>query len=208
MRLIALLLMGILASSPAAAQQAAASSTAESSSSSADANPSADAKTAPPLPVSLDKIRDGLERPAAAHMFTGSQAAKAGKEPNFRVEIEERRRIDELLATLNFKTGPTPAGGLYAFEQQRMMFPAVDNPLAQPYAAFNQGQLLTILVENLAGKYLVGRAGDAITKSVREHAQASARKEVEEAVAEYCAAKPNNGAGIELCAPRPAEIAR
>ncbi|MEP7309622.1 MAG: hypothetical protein ABJA98_29290 [Acidobacteriota bacterium] len=135
-------------------------------------------------------------------------AGKIDKEPNFRVEIEERRKIDELLATLNFKSGPTPAGGLYAFEQQRMMFPAVDNPLAQPYAAFNQGQLLTILVENLAGKYLVGRAAEAITRSVREHAEASARKEVEEAVAEYCAAKPNNGAGIELCAPRTAEIAR
>ena len=202
MRLIALLLLGILASSPAAAQQPSSSSTAEPSSSSADA------KTTPPLPVSLDKIRDGLERPATAHMFTGPLAAKLDKEPNFRVEIEERRRIDELLSTLNFKSGPTPAGGLYAFEQQRMMFPAVDNPLAQPYAAFNQGQLLTILVENLAGKYLVGRAVDSITKSVREHAEASARKEVEDAVAEYCAAKPNNGAGIELCAPRPSEIAR
>jgi hypothetical protein len=141
-------------------------------------------------------------------MFSGRMADKIDSEPNFRVKIEERRKIDELLATLNFKSGPTPAGGLYAFEQQRMMFPAVDNPLAQPYAAFNQGQLLTILVENLAGKYLVGRAADAITKSVREHAEASARKEVEEAVAEYCAAKPNNGAGIELRAPRPAEIAR
>jgi hypothetical protein len=202
MRLFALFLMGILASSPAAAQQTAPSSTAESPSSTADA------KTAASLPVSLDKIRDGLERPVTGHMFSGRMADKIDNEPNFRVKIEERRKIDELLATLNFKSGPTPAGGLYAFEQQRMMFPAVDNPLAQPYAAFNQGQLLTILVENLAGKYLVGRAADAITKSVREHAEASARKEVEEAVAEYCAAKPNNGAGIELCAPRPAEIAR
>ena len=200
MRLMALLLMGILASSPAAAQQAAPSSTAESSSSSADA------KTTSPLPVSLDKIRDGLERPTT--MFSGPRAGKLDKEPNFRVEIAERRKIEDLLATLTFKSGPVPAEGIYGFEQQRMMFPAVDNPLAQPYAAFNQGQLLTILVENLAGKYLAGRAADAITRSVREHAEASARKEVDEAVAEYCAAKPNSGAGIQLCAPRPAEITR
>jgi len=128
--------------------------------------------------------------------------------PDFRVDTEGRRKIDELLATLDFKGGPTPAGGIYAFEQQRITTPAVDNPLAQPYAAFNQGQLLTILIENLAGKYLAGRAADAITKTVRERAEATARKDVEESVTEYCAAKPNNGAGIELCATQRPEPAR
>ena len=93
-------------------------------------------------------------------------------------------------------------------EQQRIMAPAVDNPLAQPYAAFNQGQLLTVLIENLAGKYLAGKAVDSITKSVREHAVAAARKEVDDSVAEYCAAKPNNGAGIQLCAPQPPDTGR
>ncbi len=124
MRLIALLLMGVLASSPAAAQQAGPPSTAESSSSSADMKPTTR------LPVSLDKIRDGLERPTA--MFTGPRAGKLNQEPNFRVEIAERGKIEELLATLTFKSGPVPAEGIYGFEQQRMMFPAVDNPLAQP----------------------------------------------------------------------------
>ena len=202
MRLIALLITGILAASPVAAQQPEASSSAASSSSKPDAKPASE------LPVSLDKIRDGLERPATGHLFTRHFIKALDKEPNFRVDIEERRKIDELLATLNFKTGPTPAGGLYAYEQQRMMFPAVDNPLAQPYAAFNQGQLLTILAEDLAGKYLAGRAADAITKSVRERAEAAARKEVDDSVAEYCAAKPNNGAGIQLCAPQPPELVR
>jgi hypothetical protein len=156
--------------------------------------------------VSLDKIRDGLERPTI--MFSGARPGTLDQEPSFRVKIEERRKIEELLSTLTFKSGPVPAEGIYGFEQQRMMFPAVDNPLAQPYAAFNQGQLLTILVENVAGKYLAGRAAEAITKSVREQAEASARKEVDEAVAEYCAAKPDNGTGIELCAPRPPESPR
>jgi len=202
MRLIALLVTGILAASPVAAQQPEPSSATGSPSSKPDEKPG------PDLPVSLDKIREGLERPAAGHIFTGHVTRSLDKEPNFRVEIEERRRIDELLATLNFKTGPTPAGGVYAYEQQRMMVPPVDNPLAQPYAAFNQGQLLTILVENVVGKYLVGRTAEAITKSVREHAEAAARKEVAEAVAEYCGAKPNGGAGIELCAPQQVESAR
>jgi hypothetical protein len=198
MRLLALLLTGILASSPAAAQQPEPALPAASSSSTPDNKPALD------LPVSLEKIRDGVERPAAP-LFASRMIKSLDKEPSFRVEVEERRKIEELLATLNFKTGPTPAGGLYAYEQQRMMFPPVDNPLAQPYAAFNEGQLLTILVENLAGKYLVGKAADAITKSVREHAEAAARKDVEEAVAGYCASKPGNGAGIELCAPQPSD---
>jgi len=202
MKLVTLVVTGILASSPAFAQQPAPSSTAGSSSSTPDAGVAFD------LPVSLDKIRDGLERPATTRLFTLNFLKALDREPNFRVAIEERRKIDELLSTLNVKGGPTPAGGLYAFEQQRIMFPAVDNPLAQPYAAFNQGQLLTILVENLVGKYLVGRAADAITKSVRDQAEAAARKEVDESVAEYCAAKPNNGAGIVLCAPPPAGPAR
>jgi hypothetical protein len=126
MRLIALLITGILASSPVAAQQPEASSAIGSPSSKPDEKAVSD------LPVSLGKIREGLERPAAGHIFTGHFTKSLDQQPNFRIEIEERRRIDELLATLNFKTGPTPAGGLYACEQQRLMVPPVDNPLAQP----------------------------------------------------------------------------
>ena len=58
--------------------------------------------------------------------------------PTFRVQIQERQKLEELLATLNFKAGPVPAGGVYMAEQRRIMFPSVDNPLRQPYAAFNQ----------------------------------------------------------------------
>jgi hypothetical protein len=92
-----------------------------------------------------------------------------------------------------------PAGGVYAAELQRQAFPATNNPLAQPYAAFSQGELLTILVENLVGKYLAGKAGNAITGAMRDHAVAAARDEVQQAVVEYCAAQPNRGAGIQIC---------
>ena len=196
MRLLALLLSALLAAPTLAAQAAqepAASSPAAESSSAADA------KTNGALPVSLGKIREGLERPTATQMLKSELSKAVDREPNFRLEIQERQKIEELLATLDFKSGPTPAGGLYAFEQQRITTPSVDNPLAQPYAAFNQGQLLTILVENLAGKYLAGKAADAITKSMRERAEAAARKDVADAVADYCAGKPNNGAGLEIC---------
>jgi len=178
---------------PATAGQAQPSSPA------ANPSPDADAKITSDLPVSLDKIRDALERPTAPGQLL--RALDNNKPPDFRVEIREKRKLEELIATLDFKSGPTPAGGVHAFEQQRMLFPSVDNPLAQPYTAFNQGQLMTILVENLVGKYLADKAVSAITKSVRERAEVDARREVEEAIAEYCSGKPNHGAGIQICTP-------
>jgi hypothetical protein len=203
MRMITLLLALVLMMSwPIAAQQP------EPPSAAGSASTKPDEKATSELPVSLDRIRDGLERPAPGRLFVRQFLKELDKMPDFRIDTEGRRKIDELLATLDFKSGPTPAGGIYAFEQQRITTPAVDNPLAQPYAAFNQGQLLTILIENLAGKYLAGRAADAITKSVRERAEATARKDVEDSVSEYCAAKPNNGAGMELCAQQRPESAR
>src|SRR5262249_10387050 len=156
--------------------------------------PDATAASTLDLPVSLDKIRGALDPPAGVGLLKGID-----EPPTFRIEIRERQKIQELLSTLDFKSGPTPPGGVYAYEQQRLLFPSVDNPLAQPYSAFNQGQLLTILVENLAGKYLAGRAIESITKAQREHAEAAARREVEQAIAEYCAGKPDGGAGIQLC---------
>jgi hypothetical protein len=110
-------------------------------------------------------------------------------------------KIDELLQSLNYKSGPAVPGGLYAYEQQRQLFPAVNNPLAQPYAAFSQGELVTILVENLLGRYLAGRAMNAISSSERARAEAAAKEEVTHAIAEYCAAQPDHGAGIRICTP-------
>jgi hypothetical protein len=149
------------------------------------------------LPVSLDRIREALAQ-------TPVQPLKGLDEtPTFRVEVRERMRIEELLQSLNFKSGPPVPGGLYGYEQQRQLFPSVDNPLVQPYAAFSQGELLTILVENLVGKYLAGKAANAITAAERAHAEAAAKAEVSHAIDEYCAAQPNHGAGIRICTPSP-----
>jgi hypothetical protein len=150
------------------------------------------------LPVSLDKIKEGLEQKPALTFRT------LDDRPTFRIEILERQKIEELLATLNFKTTRAPAGGLYWDEIQRQMFPAVDNPLRQPYAAFSQGELLTILIENLVGKYLAGKTANAITNAERAHAESAAREDVRQAVHDYCAAQPNGGAGIQICSLSPA----
>jgi hypothetical protein len=186
MRLRFLLVTAMLAAAPAAAQQETASPVQDTPDARFD------------LPVSLDKIREGLGQTSALSLRT------LDERPTFRVQIMERQKIEELLATLNFKAGPTPAGGVYWSEVQRQMFPSVDNPMRQPYAAFGQGELLTILIENLVGKYLGGKALNAVSNAERAHAESAAKEEVRQAVQTYCAAQPNGGAGIQICSLSPA----
>ena len=188
MRVSALLFTAILAAAPAQAQTPKPSSPPDSPS----APVSPDDRELN-LPVSLDKIKEALEQTPAISFRT------LDERPTFRVQIRERQRLEELLATLNYKSAPAPGGGPYGYEMQRQMWPSVDNPLRQPYAAFNQPELLTILVENLVGHYLAGKAMQAITTAERAHAEAAARNEVRQAVSEYCSAQPNTGAGILIC---------
>jgi hypothetical protein len=194
MRLILLVftaISGLAAAAPLSAQQTQPS-------------PSADTVSSPqdpaPLPVSLDKIKVALEQTPAVPVLRG-----LNETPHFKVEIHERSQftLEDFLKTMDVKPGPIPAGGLYGYEQQRQMFPATDYPLRQPYAAFSQSELLTILIENLAGKYLANRAINSITAAERAHAEAAAREEVRRSIAEYCAAQPNSGAGIQICAMSP-----
>ena len=149
------------------------------------------------LPVSVDRIKEALEAEPQIRQFS---LRSLDEQPTFRVEILERQKIEELLATLDFKTTPPPAGGVYWNEVQRQMWPSVDNPLVQPYAAFGQGELATVAVENLVGKYLAGKALGAIGSAARAHAESAARDEVRQAIRDYCAAQPNGGAGIAICA--------
>ena len=194
MRLSALLFMATVVAAPARAQETAPSAPADTRQTGAG-QPQQGAKDAQELnlPVSLDKIKEALQNAPAVPRL------KIDDQPTFRVLIRERQKIEELLASLTFKQEPTPAGGIYMQEQQRLMFNPVDNPLVQPYAAFNQGELLTILIENLARHYLAGKAADAISKAERAHAEAQARDEVKAAVAEYCNAQPNAGIGLQIC---------
>src|SRR5438270_13114138 len=119
MRLTGLLLTAILAATPAAAQQAQSSSGVPATSAQQDASPLN-------LPVSHDKIRDALSQPVPPALLKNLDET-----PTFRIEIRERQKIDDLLKSLKFDSGPAVPGGLYGYEQQRQLFPAVDNPLAQ-----------------------------------------------------------------------------
>jgi hypothetical protein len=182
MRLIFLMVTAILAASPAWAQGEQASS-------------AADLTSTFNLPVSVDKIKAALDQ-APALTFRAIE-----EQPTFRMQIQERRSIEELVAAVlkDVKGGPVPAGGLYWNEIQRQVWNPVDHPLNQPYAAFSQSELLTILVENLAGKYLGGRALDAVSTAERARAEAAARDEVRQSIGQYCVAQPRGGAGVLLC---------
>jgi hypothetical protein len=184
MRLIFLLVAALATAVPALAQDPPASS--------GSAGLSSQQNTDADLPVSLDRIREGLKKP------TDQGLKNLDVKPDFTIQIEEQARIDEIMSKLDFKSGPAPAGGLYGFEQQRRLFNPTDRPLQQPYAAFSGGELITIALENLMIRYLGGRALNAVTSAERAHAEAQAREEVDQAIAEYCAGRPDR-ADIKLC---------
>jgi hypothetical protein len=181
MRLIALVFAASVASLPVSAAQSPASATP-----SVREPTSSSAQDAPlDLPVSLDKIKDALNVPPSLPL------RGLNDKPTFKIEVREKQqiKIDDLLASMDFKSGPAVPGGLYGYEQNRLAFPAVDNPLRQPYAAFSQSELLTIVIENLAAKYLGGRALNAVTSAERARAEQSARDEVQRALADFWAQK-------------------
>src|SRR5262245_59412918 len=142
MRLELLAFAALLFASPAAAQNGT----------SPPANAESKTQDAPSLnlPVSLDNIREALSRPPAL--------VGLDRKPDFSVTVEQRQRLEELFRSLELKMGPPPPGGLYAYEQQRLLFNKTDHPLVQPYSEFSGGQLITLAIENLVGRYLIGKA--------------------------------------------------
>ena len=186
MRLILLLITAIGLGVPAWAQGTAMPSP--------DAGKGSQAEDAgAQLPVSLDRIREGLKKPQDRTLLHTYEM-----KPDFSVQIQEQAHIDELMSKLDFKSGPAPAGGLYGYEQQRRLFNPTDRPLQQPYAAFSGGEFITIAIENLIRSYLGDRVKNAVNSAVRNHAEAEARKEVDQAVEEYCAQRRDRYE-IQLC---------
>ncbi len=146
------------------------------------------------LPVSVERIREALARSPDRPLFDAQYP-----EPDFRVEIDEWRRMQDILESLDFRTGPPPPGGLYGYEQQRLTNDALRRPLSQPYAAFNGGELITLAIQSVAIKYLGGKALDAVSNAQRARAERIAREQVTRAIVQYCAAQPDGGADITIC---------
>ena len=188
MRLVLLMVAAMAVAVPANAQEPATSSV--------DVGTPASTQAVGDLPVSLDRIREQLNKPA------DSRLRNLDVKADFTVQVAEQKRIDEIMSKLDFRSGPAPAGGLYGYEQQRRLFNPTDRPLQQPYAPFSGAEFATIAIENLIAKYLGGPLLSALSSAERAHAEAQARGEVEQAIAEYCAARPDRDE-ITLCTTPP-----
>jgi hypothetical protein len=139
------------------------------------------------LPVSLDRIREGLAQPAPAEPLKGLNDPP----PTFKVEITEQQKFDDLLSKLKFdKGGPQVPGGIDAYEQYQRAFPRINNPLAQPYAAFSTGEILTLSIEALIEKYLAQKVGHVVGDALRARAEREAREEVARSLAQFWASQP------------------
>jgi hypothetical protein len=164
--LFGLLLMG----SPVGAQQAA---------------PETD--TAAAVPVSLDRIREALAQAPPAQPLKG-----LNEQPTFRLQIQERQKINQLMDSIKFDGGggPEVAGGRTNYEMQRLLFPPVDNPLFQPYAAFNTGEVLTLAAEALVAKLVAEKVSRLFGGMLRAQAEREAREEVARSLAAFMTVHP------------------
>jgi hypothetical protein len=135
------------------------------------------------LPISLDKIREGLSQPLPSEPLKG---LNPGDQPTFRVNITEQQKFEELLAKIKWDPpGPQVAGGIYAYEQQERLFPRINNPRVQPYGAFTTGEVATLAVEALIEKYVAEKMAHLVGTALREQAEREAREEVARALKSY-----------------------
>lgn len=183
MRLILLLVAVILASAPAFAGPSQASPTASTSQ---DA-PSQD------LPVSVDRIRELLARAPAESVLTGLD-----RQPDFKITVEERRFLKDILESLDVKTAPAPPGGLYAHEVQQQVWNTRNSPLARPYAAFTSGELAQVSMTSILGALVTKYLTNGVMNLSRTEAENLAREDVRRAIDEYCSGRPDRSF-IEIC---------
>lgn len=86
------------------------------------------------------------------------------------------------------------------YEQQRRLFSPTSRPLMQPYAAFSGGELITIAIQNLLGRYLGKPLVRAATNAYQSRQYDAAKEEVRRSIAEYCGSRPDF-MDIRLCNP-------
>lgn len=145
------------------------------------------------LPVSLERIRDGLSRKPALTL------SPLDKPPDFRSEVEVWGR--DLFRPEDLRPGPIPAGGWYQAELQRILFNSVDNPLRQPWAAFSPGEAIFLAAESSLNMLIARQVNKGVHRAWNWYQEEKARAEVARAMAEFCAAQPNGGAGVAGCPP-------
>jgi len=157
--------------------------------------PASTAQDAPSLdlPVSLDRIRQLLARAPAEPLLGGP-----GRQPDFKITVEERRFLKDILESLDVKTAPAPAGGLYAYEVQQQAGNTRNSPLGGPYAAFTSGELAQVSLTSILGVLVARYLTNGVMNLSRTEAENLAREDVRRAIDEYCSGRPDRSF-IEIC---------
>src|SRR3954447_12491389 len=160
--------------------------------SAAGAQPAPDAgkasSAAPSVPVSIDRIREALAQPPPAEPLKG-----LNEQPTFRLQIQERQKVNQIMDSIKFDggAGPEVAGGRANYEMQRLLFPPVDNPRVQPFAAFSTGEVLTLAAEALVEKLVAPKMSRLFEGVLRGQSEREAREEVARSLAAFEAAHPD-----------------
>lgn len=123
-----------------------------------------------PLEVSLDRVRRGLERPQP--LRTAIERTPA---PTFSVTIEERLPpIERWLGDPRDLAGGPPVGSPTHAEFLRLTTP----PLAQPYAAFTGGELLTVAITSLLSALAIKTSAGTVGEWLQSREERKAREQV------------------------------
>jgi hypothetical protein len=128
----------------------------------------------PPDPdaASVARVRAALERQPALRLDADVP------KPDFVVHVVEKPWFERSVRPPDYRSGPVPPGGLYAYEQQQRLNPNAPVPL------FTVPVLP--IIRGLAHSFTSPNPG-------------AAHREVLRAIAEYCAAQPNGGTTIAIC---------
>jgi hypothetical protein len=181
------LLFSLLLATSAAAmpRQSAPPPVAPASSATAATQPAEGASDAnPDLPVSVDRIKDRLSRPPAIRVEDNRFV--------FRVEVLGRQKlaIEEILGP-DYLKGPVPAvaGGMTHQEFLDLVTPKD----VQGYAAFSNGEGLTVAATSFALQWALQKAIQKFQDAKHEREREAARKEVQDALAELEKARVKAG---------------
>ncbi len=125
------------------------------------------------LPVSLERIQRALSQPPAIHL--------KGERLVFRVEVIGKKPTIEDILGPDYLKGPVPAAGGMTHQEFLDMVTPKD---VQGYAAFSNGEALTVAATSFALQWALLKAIHKYEDAKQDREREAARKEVQDALAE------------------------
>jgi hypothetical protein len=126
--------------------------------------------------VSLKRIQRALAAPPVLKVLEPREVREG--RPVFRVDVEADKIDIQSILGKDFLRGPVPYGGMTHQEFLDLVTP---NDV-KGYAAFSNGEGLTVAATSIALQWAVLKAIDQLKKAKDAHARDAARKEVAEAL--------------------------